>query len=196
MRHTHNTQKGFALFLTIVIVGIILAATLATIDIGVKELLLSGGDTESQKAFYAADTALECTVYSDRVQSNMSSNNYLSPFYRGAHLIMTNPIKCGGYSTSFLITQTNKPNENIETNIQIPPQTVATTQSIPYQVTESTFKLSFTGTEAFVTVTKKESIAADATGGKALKTRIEVRGYSTQDPNNPRRVERAIRLQY
>ena len=46
--------------------SVMLAFSLALSSLGYKQVVLSSGATESQYAFYAADSALECALYYDQ----------------------------------------------------------------------------------------------------------------------------------
>ncbi len=60
-----NPQRGFALLVAIVLSTVALSVTLALTSLAYKGLLLASTARESQYAFYAADTALECALYFD-----------------------------------------------------------------------------------------------------------------------------------
>lgn len=63
-------QRGFALFVAIILSAVAATITLALTTLAYKSLLLSSAARESQYAFYAADSALECTLYWDSGQFN------------------------------------------------------------------------------------------------------------------------------
>jgi Tfp pilus assembly protein PilV len=58
-----KSQSGFALLLTLVVVSIILAVGLSLLNITMKQLSLSSIARESEIAFYAASTGIECMQY-------------------------------------------------------------------------------------------------------------------------------------
>ncbi len=93
-------KKGFALLLTVVITSILLSVALEISKIAVKEAVFSISGKNSNDAFYAADTAIECTLYNDKAGSTIftfDSSGYVIP----------NPLNClGGHFTS------NVPNLN------------------------------------------------------------------------------------
>lgn len=62
-----NFQKnqGFALFLAVVITGTLLVVATGMVSLAVKQSKVSVSGRESQKAFYVADTGLECALYWD-----------------------------------------------------------------------------------------------------------------------------------
>lgn len=61
-----KTHKGFALLIAIVLSAIAAAVTVALTTLAYKSLILSASARDSQYAFYAADTALECALYGDK----------------------------------------------------------------------------------------------------------------------------------
>ncbi len=74
--------KGFTLLFAVLISSILLAIGIAIFDITVRELKLSSAVRESQYAFFAADTGIECAIYWD----------YQGAFVPGAN----GDISCGG----------------------------------------------------------------------------------------------------
>lgn len=58
-----NKKKGFTLIMALMVINIVLAVGLGVFDIVLREIRLSGIGRESQKAFYAAETGIECGTY-------------------------------------------------------------------------------------------------------------------------------------
>lgn len=58
-------QKGFTLFLAIVITATLLLVAAGVTSLAVKQSLISTSGRSSQIAFYAADSGLECAIYWD-----------------------------------------------------------------------------------------------------------------------------------
>lgn len=58
-----KNKEGFVLLLVILLISVILVIGLGVFDIVLREILISSIGRESQKAFYAADSALECVRY-------------------------------------------------------------------------------------------------------------------------------------
>jgi len=59
-------QKGFTLFLALIVSSLLLAISLSLSEIILKQLIFSNNGRESQLAFYAADSGAECALYWDR----------------------------------------------------------------------------------------------------------------------------------
>ena len=90
-------QKGFTLFIAIIIVATLLLVSTGIASISVKENFLTSASRESQYAFYAADTGTECAIYWDvknptglsafatstgsTINCNQDSNNTINPVF-------------------------------------------------------------------------------------------------------------------
>jgi Tfp pilus assembly protein PilE len=59
-------QRGFTLLIAVILSSVVLAIGLALLDISYKQLVLASVAKNSQYAFYAADSALECALYYDQ----------------------------------------------------------------------------------------------------------------------------------
>ncbi len=62
---TGNMQKGFTLFISIVIASTLLLVATGLINLAYRQSLISVAGKDSQNAFYSADTGLECAIYWD-----------------------------------------------------------------------------------------------------------------------------------
>jgi len=60
-----KTNKGFTLFLAIIVMGTLLLISTGIVNLSFKQSLISNFGRESQAAFYAADTGMECALYWD-----------------------------------------------------------------------------------------------------------------------------------
>jgi Tfp pilus assembly protein PilX len=69
-----KTQRGFALLVAVIFMSVMLALGLALGSLGYKQEVLASSAIESQYAFYAADSALECALYADQ-QENLFAFN-------------------------------------------------------------------------------------------------------------------------
>ncbi len=63
-------QSGFALLITILVLSVIVAVTLAIVELSLKQLKLSVDSTDSEIAFHAANAGLECARYTRRFESD------------------------------------------------------------------------------------------------------------------------------
>ncbi|MDO8565248.1 MAG: pilus assembly PilX N-terminal domain-containing protein [bacterium] len=58
-------KKGFTLFIAMIVTGTLLLISTAIVGLAVKQAFISASGRESQQAFYAADTGMECALYWD-----------------------------------------------------------------------------------------------------------------------------------
>lgn len=150
-----SSARGFTLLLAVLVSGILLALGLAIYNIVAKDLVLSSSGRESQFAFYASDTGIECALYWDGEPDAFALDSELPQ------------ISCGGASVPLV-------SDYDGINI------VSTTFSI---------SLGAGDTSPCADVLVEKHIAE-------RQTIIESRGYNTCVTTNPRRIERAIRVQY
>ena len=169
-------NKGYTLLFSVLISSLLLTIGLAILMISKKELLLSSSGRESQFAFYAADTGVECAMYSDfGVNGGAFSDKTNSPPL----------LKCNGQNS---IKPTGP------SIVSSPPNT---------DTVEFTFKIPLDRSGnanlplpcAFVTVDKQYS---KDPGTPLLKTIIQSKGYNTgcDVTTDPRKVERGLRVAY
>ncbi|MEK7530880.1 MAG: hypothetical protein AAB573_03345 [Patescibacteria group bacterium] len=76
--------RGFTLLMAILTAGIMLALGYAIFNIVSKEILLSSAGRESQFAFFAADTGIECALYYDSKFDAFSTSSPLVDVSCGA----------------------------------------------------------------------------------------------------------------
>lgn len=69
------TKKGFVLLFAVVVSSILLSVALGVSNIALKEILFSTSAKDANDAFYAADTAAECTLFYD--SSSLVDNAFI-----------------------------------------------------------------------------------------------------------------------
>lgn len=70
LRNLHNnTRAGIALLMTMMVLSVVLAVTLAIVELSLKQLALSVDSRDSEIAFHAANAGLECARYTRRAAS-------------------------------------------------------------------------------------------------------------------------------
>lgn len=92
MKETKNTrrfvisrpQRGFTLLMGVLISGILLSLGVAIFNIVSKEIVLTSSGRESQFAFYAADSGVECALYWDSKHDAFSTTSPQQPQCAGA----------------------------------------------------------------------------------------------------------------
>ena len=60
-----NNKRGIALFVAVLITSVALLFSYAITNIAVKELTLTQAGRDSQIAFYASNTGIECALFHD-----------------------------------------------------------------------------------------------------------------------------------
>lgn len=95
MMYVQKKNDGFALLFVILAISVLAAATSSIATIAQRESFISNTIVESQRAFYAADTGLECGLYFMR-KDNVS----LLPFKCMTSAGIVNEVT-GGSATQF-----------------------------------------------------------------------------------------------
>lgn len=78
--------RGFTLLIAVVLSSVLVSIGLSLLDTSYKQVILASTATQSQYAFYNADTALECALYWDQKQNAF---DYTSP-------LPSSSISCNG----------------------------------------------------------------------------------------------------
>lgn len=60
-----NNQSGFTLFVALVVAGVLAIIVSGVINISSRQSVISNSGLESQLAFYAADSGMECALFWD-----------------------------------------------------------------------------------------------------------------------------------
>ena len=85
------SPRGFTLLIAVVLSSVALSIGLALLDISYKQVVLASAAKQSQIAFYAADSVLECALYYDQqldtfnyatqpTSGTLTCNNLSSPY--------------------------------------------------------------------------------------------------------------------
>lgn len=154
---THTAEfRGFTLLISVLVGSILLALGFAIYNIVSKDILLSSAGRESQFAFYAADSGIECALFWDYQQNAFATSSEVTE------------VSCAGNAA--LLTRSYEPLSGDYT---------------------TTFSFSL-----------GSALTAPCAGVEVVKTLNPTRtvvvsaGYNTCVTTNPRRIERAIRVQY
>ena len=70
-----KTNHGFTLLLTVIVIGVILSVTVASLNLAVKQVRLSADTRDSEVAFQAASAGLECIRYWRRAERDGFEEN-------------------------------------------------------------------------------------------------------------------------
>ena len=173
-------EKGFTLLFAVLLSVLVLSVGASVINIAMKQVILSGIGRESQFAFYAANTGIECALYWDYRDDRVFATSSLSSSY----IYNKNDEEIEGKVCG--VQSIYRTYENEDTDIFDPGKS-SELKGV------SKFTIKFEDPIQYcsiVTVTKEKLL--DGT----MITTIESRGYNTCDKNNPRRIERGLQLSY
>ena len=77
---TNIKESGFALLMTLIVVGVVLSVGLSILDLSIKQVKLSTNAKESEVAFHAANAGMECARYWRRENATeMEAGQDISP---------------------------------------------------------------------------------------------------------------------
>jgi len=96
----HKEPRGFTLLIAVILTSVILSVGLALLDIALKQVTLSSTARQSQYAFYAADSAMECALYWDQQQNAFGYSIPLTSIRCGAVDMPVTSSISGGMQTS------------------------------------------------------------------------------------------------
>lgn len=116
-----TSPRGFTLLIAVVLTSVLLAVGLTLLDIALKQITLSSTARQSQYAFYAADSAMECALYWDQRENAFSyasarpsitcgaTSIPVSTTVNGSLRTSTFSMPCpeGGHSATLTIYKTN-----------------------------------------------------------------------------------------
>ena len=154
--NSQKNQSGFALLITILVMSVVVAVTLAIVELSLKQLKLSVDSTDSEIAFHAANAGLECARYLRRVESdNFETGNNVD-------------VDCFGYSDTI-----SKQASLGFITVGVPSNGVVYRykQSIDWGTAPSERCTSLD----VITIVATSSVTIGGIGGNTLKTRIN--GY-------------------
>jgi Tfp pilus assembly protein PilX len=110
-----SPQRGFTLITAVILSSVVLSLGIALLDVSYKQSILASSAKNSQYAFFAADSAMECALYYDQQQTGSGFDYTALP---------SNTISCSNVS----INLTSSPNSTVQ---DVPSQTRTTTFDIP-----------------------------------------------------------------
>lgn len=182
-----QNQKGFTLLFAVLVSTLVISIGATIISIALRQTILSGTSRESQYAFYAANTVLECATYWDKNGPlDSAGNNVVFPV-SGLDTQTTelDDVRCSGIS---IVT-----GEDLDGNL--------VTQTWEEDTNETTFYIQILNKSLSGVPNENYTYCAQATvfkdlDGSIVRTTIEAKGYNSCDTTNPRRVERGLIVQY
>lgn len=193
LKNKVNYMAGFTLFVSMIVASLLLAVGFSIGNIILKQLLLSGSGKDSQVAFYAADSGVECAQFWDTKDSSGTYRVDEGPFASSTGVSLFDLIKCGSSAT----TSPSK--------LFVSDNNATSTLVIDYSDANEKYK-------ACAQVQIEKGFASVDVGGGVFEdlpfTKITSRGYNSGyvsasgpvsahcDTSNPRTVERGLFVQY
>jgi len=187
-----NTNKGFALLFAVLVSTLVLAIGASVISIALKQIVLASSSRDSQFAFYAANTGIECAIYWDLntpTEGNVFATSTGSSLHDSDDVIRA-AVTCGEQE---IIDDDSSCDGDINNNTGWCVDRDSGSSAM------SKFRISFNDTaisEAERLPYCVDVIVSKNFDGTNIETTIESRGYNTCDENNPRRIERGLRISY
>jgi hypothetical protein len=189
-----SDKKGFALLFSILVSVMVLAVGTSIINIALKQVILSGAGRESQFAFYAANTGLECALFWDLNGSNLNEDTGVPEYVfppagqPGVRIPDFGSLECSGTNIAT--------GESIHAGQEYTSDWVIEGDSTTFRIAvsnniEDTSNILYC---AEVTVAKRLVSNGDTSDAY---TRITSQGLNTCDPEGDNRaVQRGIVLEY
>ncbi len=63
MKHRNHSETGFALLMTLIVVGVVISVGLSILDLSVKQVRLATNARDSEISFHAANAGMECAQF-------------------------------------------------------------------------------------------------------------------------------------
>lgn len=185
-----KNKRGFTLLFAVLVSVLVLAVGASIISIALKQVILSGAGRESQYAFYAANTGIECALHWDlngQVINAAGEITYVFPPPGQPSLESFTDVRCAGGNIATGTGFTDpSPKFTGAWDRSAEGRTVfkiAITNDINAETSDIMYC-------AEVTVEKEEV-------DDVIVTTITSQGLNSCDPDNdPRAVERGLVLQY
>jgi hypothetical protein len=185
-----HKQKGFTLLFAILVSTLVISIGATIISIAIRQTILSSTSRESQFAFYAANTGLECAFYFDTLPLPFEEPGVVFPLEGELPLLDTSILNCAS--------------GNISTGDGFNDPYGFSGQGWQQSANQTIFKISIQDTSSggIINIGSAQTCAEvqiektldEVTG--LVTTRISSKGYNTCDLSNPRTVERGIELEY
>jgi hypothetical protein len=176
---TLNNKSGFAMLFAVLASSLLMAIGISMFNISIKEIQIATSERDSQIAYYAADSARECAIYSDVKQGPLltcdPADQTTTPCPSPAQATIT----CNGTSTTLLFNRSGSGSPTFTYNLSPASPTIF----FRYSTT------SIAEPEGGASIIQKIFSA----GGGSLNT-ISAFGHNTGIIG--RRVERSVSNQY
>lgn len=172
----YTYRSGFTLLFGVLLTAFLLAVGMSLLSFSSKQVSISGLGRESQTAFYAADSLVECIRYHDE------NNNFVDVY----NVTTAQQLDCNGMSVGYTVTNAQCANADES----LCPDN--------YSNTDDYIKITFT--EENISAGMNQSAQAFLVkqlnnANQAVGSTLTVQGRNTKDDSS-RRVERAVKLTY
>lgn len=166
IKHKNNKQ-GFTILIAVITAGILLIIAMSIGGIALKEQVLATANKESQIAFYAADTGMECALYWDQKKGAFTRTD-------DQNAAVLNDFVCNNIKDNDTTPTLGDNETSDEYHYTFMVKDIPVANNVP--------------TCAIVKITK--TVLSTST-----KTYIQSYGYNTCEAS-PRRLERGIEAKY
>lgn len=201
-----NNQKGFALLYSVLVAVLVVAVGASVVSLAIKQVVLTGTARESEYAFYAANTGIECARYWDTrpLPSGGGKKAFPGEDETGGIESDYQAMYCGTLSSE------DGGDTNMTYSMPIRRSEIESNPSrhytMPHSWTKGDHVFSFeldnniplsskTCVEVRVKTVTNPELATNSLADKYLVT-ITSQGMNTCDINSPRAVQRGLVLQY
>ena len=183
LQKNKKTQSGFTILVAVVTAGILLIIAMSIGGIALKEQVLASANKESQVAFYAADTGLECAMYWDQIMGKFAPTVDDASGKIKTQNTVVSGVNCNGFSVS---------PSSIGPDVS---GTVSSQYSYKFEVNKIDVGDGGVLKTCAVVEVDKDTNAPDPAGGVRTSTDIYSHGYNTCDPSLLR-LERGVEAHY
>lgn len=170
-------KNGFALLIALIVSSILLVVGVGVAGIGFREMRLASFSNQSEIAFYAAETGLECGLYWDKARpfstavppGSFATSTFVDTG-GGMFSLMPSIISCAGASSFSGFSYSS------------------------FSATIDEIKFTIDNPYVNMTIQKEFPTGSNKQDDARATTTITATGYNTSDNTNPRRVGRRQEL--
>lgn len=87
MSFLNKNQKGFVALFAVLLTSVVLAMAVGIASISLKEIVLSASASDGSRAFYAADSGIECALFWERSDTSLTP-----PYLNDIMICNGNPV--------------------------------------------------------------------------------------------------------
>ena len=184
--HTNKTNRGIALLISITIASLVLVVGLGILNLATKEIILSVYSKESGKAFYAADTGIECAMLWD-IKAPLGQYSFATSSDLELSKSETEALLCAG--------QRFNPHPHLDFDEwEVVKNSTSATTTFKFSAWDASYDtLHINNPCVEVTIVKYQGMSGPI---PVVKTKISSIGYNNCDITKKDRVSRGIRVQY